>query len=749
MKKGMSRNFPHYPQLNARDCGAVCLQMICHYYGRFYSIEPLKAMTHQTDKGTTLLNISEAAEELGMHTVGAKLTYSRLIDDIPLPGIAHWKENHFVVVIEANAKEVTIADPAEEEVLTISKSSFMEGWVGQPDSETTEGIILLMEPTADFFSREIKPQDRSDPWFLWKIIRKHTRLLWFLGTGLVISGLLAITFPFILQTMVDESIEHQNEDLLRLILVAWIVLFFSQLGLDFIRRFILFHIGSKVNIRLLTDFMIKLLRLPVSFFQSRKTEDVMQTLYDNPRAQQFFTKEALSLIYSSFLLLLFSLVLLAFSWKIFLVFAIISGLQAVFTWYFIKGRKDLSYDRHKLSAEHYGKLNDLIRGIRDIKLSNAEREQRWSWERSMAKLYQVSKSSTLTDELSLQIPFFLGDFRNILIFYLAARAVIMGQMSIGVLVAVVYILLQLGNPLRQLIYFFLGWQETKLSLERMNVVHSQELGPDEGEIDVLPKNGTLEGENVSFRYEGSHSPWVIRQLDFKIPLGKTTVIAGQNGSGKTTLLNLMLNFIQPQEGIIKFGDLRLSNIQQSAWLARCGVVPQDGHLFNDTIARNIALGDEVIDNERLVESARIANILPFLERLQKGFYAKIGEGGMGLSRGQKQGILIARAVYKQPDFLFLDEATNDLDAESEKIVLERIQKTFEGKTIVIFASRINLPIRMDQVIPLSLINLRDSSYNEFSGIRGGNDSEVSENFEEKSPADHFAKQRTTEFGNSI
>lgn len=738
MKKGMSRSFPHYPQLFSRDCGAVCLQMICHYYGRLYSVEPLKALTHQTDQGTTLLHISEAAEELGMHSIGAKLTFSRLIDDIPLPGIAHWKENHFVVVVEANAREVTIADPAETSVTTISRSKFLENWVGSPDDEMTEGVILLMEPTAAFYSREIKQPDRSDPWFLWKVVKKYNHLLWFLWVGVFVGGLLAITFPFILQTMVDESIEHQNDDLLQLILVAWIVLFFSQLGLDFIRRFILFHIGSKVNIRLLTDFMIKILRLPVSFFQSRRMDDVLQTLYDNQRAQQFFTRESLSLFYGSFQLLLFSLVLLAFSWKIFGVFVLISMFQAAFTWYFIKGRKDLSYERHNLSAEHYSKMTDVIRGIRDIKLSNAEREQRWTWERSLAKLYQVSKSSTLTDELSLQIPFFLGELRNILIIYIAAKAVLVGEMSIGILVAIVFILLQLGHPLRQLINFFLGWQETKLSLERMNTVHAYAPELDEGKIDVLPKNGTLEGDEVSFRYEGSYAPWVIRSLDFSIPAGKTTVIAGQNGSGKTTLMNLLLNFIQPQEGIIKIGDIRINDIEQSSWLARCGVVPQDGHLFYDTIARNIALGDEVIDNERLVEAARIANILPFLERLQNGFFTKIGEGGMGLSRGQKQGILIARAVYKNPDYLFLDEATNDLDAESEKIVLGRIQESFKGKTIIIFASRINLPIQMDHVIPLSHMRTREDGLNELYNTKGGNGHGINGNFHEISPAEIIA-----------
>lgn len=688
-------------------------------------------MANQKSEGVSMLNISEAAENLGMHTVGAKIKYDRLADDIPLPGIAHWNENHFVVVYEADNQSVTIGNPASDGIMTVPVATFLSGWVSDPNGTDREGILLLMEPTADFFSKEIKVEDRSSPFFIWKNVRKNRKLLWFLGIGIVVGAVLAITFPFILQLAVDESIEHQNTSLLNLILLAWVTLFASQLGLDFIRRFILFHLGTRVNIQLLTDFMIKTLQLPVSFFQSRKTDDVMQTLYDNPRVQRFFTKDAVSLLYATLCLLLFSLALLSFDWKVFSVFLIATAVQALYILFFINRRRALNDDRYELAAAHYSKLTDLIRGIKDIKLANAERTQRWAWERSEAKLYQISRAYTLSDELSVQVPFFLGELRNILIIYLAANAVIEGKLTVGVLVAIIFIITQLNNPIRQLIEFFLGWQETKHSLDRMSEVHFYDNSLASSKIDVLPDRGELAGENLSFRYEGEHSPWVFRNLDFQLPNGKITLIVGANGSGKSTLLNLMLNFVQPQEGIIKLGDVRLSDIQHSTWLSKCGVVPQDGHLFYDTIARNIALGDEVVDNQRLLDAARIANILPFVERLNNGFRTMIGEGGVGLSKAQRQGILIARAVYKQPDFLFLDEATNDLDPENEMTVLDRIGEAFRGKTIVLTASRVSLPIDYEHVIELSPHHVKKNKPSFLASYQGGNGDGLPDDLEEK------------------
>ncbi len=704
--------------------------MIAQFYGKFFTTEQLRPLAFQKAEGVSLLNVSEASEQIGMHTVGAKLTYNRLIDDIPLPGIAHWKENHFVVVYEADQRQVTIGDPDAEQLATISSQEFIQGWIGPNAGYEQEGVILLMEPTASFFTSENKPTDRNKTFFLWDNLKGYKKLLGFLAAAIFVGALLAVTFPFIIQLIVDESIEQQNADLLPKVLLAWVVLFISQIGLDFIRRFLLFHIGAKLNIKLLTDFIIRVLQLPATFFQSRMTDDVMQTLYDNPRVQRFFTKDAISVFYASISILFFMLALLAFSRKIFLTVAGFAVLQWLFVRFFIKKRKALNYNRHKFGAERYSRLTDLIRGIRDIKLSNAEQTQRWAWERSEAQLYKVGRSYSLSDELSIQIPFSLGELRNILVIYFAAIAVIEGSMSIGVMVATLFILTQLTSPIRQLIEFFLSWQEAKLGLERMNEVFHYDKELKGEKIDMLPKDGILEGENISFRYEGEHSPWVLRNLDFYIPKGKTTAVVGPNGSGKSTMLDLMTTFLQPQEGILKFGQIRLSDYQTSTWLGHCGVVTQNGHLFFDTIARNIVLGEESIDSKRMIEAAKIANILPFLERLQNGFYTMVGEGGVGLSKAQRQGILIARAIYKQPQILLLDEATNDLDAQNEAIVLSRIEEAFKGKTVVIFTSRINLPFRIDNVVPLAPPRSNNENRSLLAGSRGGNGNVLPDNFEE-------------------
>ncbi|MEZ4959606.1 MAG: peptidase domain-containing ABC transporter [Saprospiraceae bacterium] len=716
----MLKKFPHHRQPHSRDCGATCLGMIAEYYGKFYRIEYLRKLTRQTQQGATLLGISDAAEHIGMHTVGAKLTYHRLIDDIPLPGIAHWKETHFVVVVDANQKEVVVADPDMDGVATISKSDFLKGWTGNPDDGGQEGIILLMEPTAAFYTTPEQQPEKRDNSFIWKKILEQKALLTFLVIGILFSVLLAVTFPFILQTVVDESIYREDIQLLNMILIAWIALFISQVGLEFVRRFILFHIGTKVNIELITEFMMKVLTLPIRFFLNRLSEDVLQTLYDNPRVQRFFTQDALSLLYAALLLSLFSLVLVVFSVPVFLVFLGASLLQALFIHIFLKKRKALNYYRYELSANHFSKLNDLIRGIKDIKLNNAERTQRWIWEQSEAKLYQIGKKYALSNELSLQVPFYLGELRNIFIIYLSARAVMDGDMSVGVLMAIIFIVLQLDKPLKQVIEFFLGLQETRLSLERMDEIRNFGLGENEYTMDVLPESGLLEGENVSFRYDDRQPYWVIKDLDFKIVPGKTTAIVGPSGSGKTTLLHLLLNFYKPEEGSVKIGDIKLSEIRPDVWLEKCGVVQQDGHLLHDTVARNIALGDDIIDNKRLMEAARIANILPFLERMPKGFGTVVGEGGVGLSKGQRQGILIARAVYRKPDYLLLDEATNDLDEANERIVLQRIQKAFSGKTIIIAASRPNLPMHIDRIIPLAVPSSKKDKPNELASSWGGN-----------------------------
>ncbi len=715
----MSKKFPHYKQLQSRDCGAVCLRMVAQFYGRFFTTEQLRSLANQQREGVTLLDISNAGEAIGMHTVGAQLSYSRLVDDIPLPGIAHYKGNHFVVVYEATQKGVTIADPNLDKLYTIPVKEFLNNWV-DGESIQDEGVILLMEPTAEFFSTKIEEKKDRTLSEVWRSMLNNKRLLWYLAISILTGLFLTATIPFLLQMAVDEGIEHQNQDLLKMILGVWLTVFLCKVGMDFVKRFTQFHIGARAHIQLVTSFMMKVLQLPIGFFEAKMTEDILQTMYDNQKILRFLTRELVAVLFASFLLLAFSIVLLAFNVEIFFVFLIASALQALVIWLYLKKRFRLNYIRNEFSSGYYSNLSDLVRGVKDIKLNNAEKSRRWIWEGFEAHRHRIEKDYAKSNELYLQVPYYIAELRDIIIIYMAAMAVINLEMTAGVLIAIVFILLQLNNPLKMIIDFWLGLSETKMSFERMNEVYNLSAQQSELRINVLPDNAAISGENISFRYDGGQSPWVLQNVDFSIPFGKTTAILGPSGSGKSTFLNLLLGIYKPDEGILRLGDLKLSEINNSAWLASCGIVPQDGHIFTDSIGKNIALGEEVIDPERLKEAARIANLLPLLERLPDGFNTIIGEGGKGLSKGQQQCVLISRAVYKNPNYLILDEATNDLDLETEKLILLNILSAFKGKTIVIAASRMSLPLNFDNLIPLNIPKTSDAPANLFKDIKGGN-----------------------------
>ncbi len=725
----MSKKYPFHKQPNARDCGAVCLRMVADYYGRFYSTEHLRSLANQKRAGVTLLDISNAAESIGMHTVGAQLSYARLIDDIPLPGIAHYKGNHFVVVYEATKMGVTIADPDLDRVMTIPVKDFLHNWV-DGESYQDEGVILLMEPTADFFSSEVEQVEEKAIQEVRKSIFQNNKLLWFLGISLFFGLLLTITVPFLLQLAVDEGIEHQNVGLLKLILAVWLMLLLCKIGMDFVRRFTQFHIGSRVHIQLITSFMMKALHLPLRYFETKMSEDILQSMFDNQKVLKFLTRDGVSMVFGSALFVLFSLILLAFDWKIFIVFMGFTLLQALVIWLYVQKRYKLNYQRHEFIGGYYSGLSDLVRGIKDIKLNNAEKIRRWSWEKTEAERHRLDKNYAQSSEFYLQIPYYLAELRDIIIIFIAALAVTNLEMSAGVLIATVFILMQLNNPLKMIIDFWLNWTDIKLSIERMNDVYTLSAQNKVIKIDSLPEKGVLKGENISFRYQGGQTPWVLQNLDFTIPNGRTTAIIGPSGSGKSTLLNLLLNILTPDEGLLKLSDLKLSEIKNATWLSSCGVVPQDGHIFSDSIKKNIALGVEVIDSDKLMEAARIANILPFIERLPDGFDTIIGEGGNGLSKGQRQSILIARAVYKNPDFLFLDEATNDLDSEGERKVLQNIQVAFREKTIVIIANRMNLPVKIDNIIPLALPRASSAPANILKNLTGGNATDIEDSVDE-------------------
>jgi ATP-binding cassette subfamily B protein len=698
---GIVDKFPFDKQYDSSDCGAACLRMIGRHYGRYYSIEYLRQLSHTDKVSASLAGIAEAAEKIGFRTLGVKTGFNRLSKDIPLPCVAHWKQDHFVVVYNISGGMVYVADPASGKS-QMKEQDFLNGWISDVVNTEPQGILLLLETTPEFYKREGEKTNRSGFRFLWPYVLQHKSLIWQLGVGLILGSLIQLVFPFLMQALVDKGVQLRDLNFVYLILGAQAMLFVSQVLVEFIRGWILLHIGTRININLVSDFLLKLMRLPMSYFDAKMTGDLLQRIYDNERVERFLTSSSLVTLFSLVNLLVFGGVLLFYSPLIFTVFALGALGYFGWVWLFMARRRSLDYRRFEQMAENQNALIQLVNGMQEIKLHNAERQKRWAWERIQARLFRVNVQYLSTDQAQRAGAAFINEGKNIVISVLAAQAVIHNQMSLGAMLAVQYIIGHMNAPLESLVQFLLHAQEAKISLERMNEVHERadETSNEDAKVSELPKNGDLSLQNVSFRYGGPHDPWVLKHLNLHFPHGKTTAIVGTSGSGKTTLLKLLLHFYIPQEGSVRLNDLSLDSFIPRAWRSSCGVVMQDGFIFNDTIARNIALGVENIDRVRLLESAKTANIHGFVESLPLGYNTKVGQDGAGLSQGQKQRLLIARALYKNPQYIFFDEATNALDAHNEKVIMRNLEAAFHGKTVVIVAHRLSTVRNADNIIVL-------------------------------------------------
>lgn len=682
------------------DCGATCLRMVARHYGRFYSLEYLRQLTHQRKEGVSLLEISDAADHIGLHTLAAKVSFDRLRKMVPLPSIVHWRQNHYVVIYDITDKYVAIADPSIG-LLRLSKEEFLDGWISTMEESESVGVVLMLEPTPDFFQKEGEKTNKGGFGYIYQYLSNYSGLIFQLILGVVLSAALLVVFPFLIQALVDEGISSQDFNFVLLILLAWLMLFGSQMLIEHIRGWILLHLGVRVNINLISDFLIKILKLPIRFFDQRMTSDLLNRIYDNERVERLLTTNTLFTAFSAVSIVLLGGLLLYFDLTIFLIFVVGTSIYLAWVLRFMKARKELDYKRFDQAAENQVKLVEMINGMQEIKLHNAETQKRWEWERTEAKLFRVGMNYLAVNQrqrLGAQI---ITEIKNILITVFAARSVINGGMSLGSLLAVQYIIGQLNPPINQLVEFFRAAQDAKISLERMNEVHLRENEDNpERAISILPENSNIILENVTYKYGGEGTPPVLQNLNLEIPRGKTTAIVGSSGSGKTTLLKMLLNIFPPTSGTVKLGDIKIGNFRSRLWRQKCGAVLQDGYVFSDSIARNIALGDEIIDDHRMVLAAKVAHIQSFIESLPLGYHTKIGAEGVGLSQGQRQRILIARAVYKNPDYLFFDEATNALDSQNEAIIIQNIREFFKGRTVVMVAHRLSTVRHADHIIVL-------------------------------------------------
>ncbi len=699
------RKFPSEKQLDTMDCGPVSLKIIAKYYGKNFSLKRLRELTFMSKDGVSLFSISDAAEKLGFKTVGGFINFDQLSKEANLPCIIHWEQNHFVIVYKITHKntfrkesKIYVSDPAKG-LVSYTEKEFKSKWI----STKSEGIVLLLEPTKRFYESESDHMSGNSLNVLISYFLKFKKYFGQLIIGLLLGSLFQLIFPFLTQSIVDNGIANKNISFIYLILLAQLILVISRMSVNFIRRWILLHISTRINISLISDFFFKLMRLPMSFFDVKHTGDIMQRIGDHERVEEFITVRSLEIIFSFFSLIIFSVILWVYSFKIFLVFILGSFLYATWILLFLKKRRTLDFKYFEVRSKNQSKIFQLIQGMQEIKLQNSEKRKRWEWEDIQADLYKVNISSLKLEQIQEAGNIFINETKNIIITIIAALAVINNEMTLGMMLATQYIIGQLTLPIEQSVDFIHDFQDTKISLERINEIHKKNNENEEQDkienTEFTDKD--IEINNLTFQYEGPYSNKVLNNLNLSIPYGKVTAIVGTSGSGKTTLIKLLLQYYEPTSGTIKIGNGSLKNINTTKWRNYCGAVMQEGFIFSESIARNIACSDYNIDKVALVKASKIANIHDFIMKLPLKYNTIIGSEGINLSQGQKQRILIARAVYKNPKILIFDEATNALDANNEKAIVSNLQSFYKGKTVVVIAHRLSTVKNSDQIIVLN------------------------------------------------
>ncbi len=711
--------FPFIHQPDAMDCGPTCLKMIAEHYGRHYSLDTLREKSFIGREGVSMLGISRAAEKIGMRTMGGRLTFGDLKEKAPLPCIVHWNQNHFVVVYGIKGKKVFVADPGKG-LMTYTREAFCEHWLSTSTKGEDKGVALLLEPTRFFYESEgDAAPERGKLNFLSGYFRPYRRYFLQLAFGLLLGSLLQLVFPFLTQSLVDTGIGHKDLGFVWTVLIAQLMLLLSRTAIDFVRRRILLHVGTRINISLVSDFFIKLMKLPMKFFDTKLVGDLLQRIDDHGRIERFLTVQTLNVVFSVFSFIVFGVVLLVYDLKIFLVFLAGSVVYALWVLLFLKKRRLLDYQYFEKQAISRNVVFQLINGMQEIKLQGCEQRKRWQWEDAQADLFEVNMKALTLQQNQEAGSICINELKNILTTVLAAAAVIHGDMTLGMMLAVQYIIGQLNSPVEQLVGFVYQWQDVAIALERMNEIHARKNEENENRtVSKIADNG-IAIESLCFKYDGALPRYVLDGISLRIPPDKVTAIVGASGSGKTTLVKLLLGYYSPNEGRIAVGGEDMERINLTWWRSVCGAVMQDGFIFSDSIARNIAVMDDEIDLERLRHAARLANIADYVESLPLGYNTKIGQDGQGLSQGQRQRILIARAVYKNPRFLFFDEATNALDANNERAIVENLNEFYKGKTVVVVAHRLSTVRNADNIVVLEHGKIvEQGTHDELTALKG-------------------------------
>lgn len=718
----MRKSFPHYTQFDAMDCGPTCLRMIAKYYGRSYTLAELRKRSFLTKEGVSMLGISDAAEMIGFRTQGVRVTLEQLINDVPTPCILHWNQNHFVVCYrirhtnkgrfftskgKENECRFYISDPAQGKAV-FTKEELEKCWISTTHNNENKGTVLILYPTPAFYDDDVYERNKDEKerkiglGYFARYLIPHRSQIMQLILAMCVTTVLQLIFPFLSQTMVDGGIGNQNLNLITLILIAQLVLYFTQMGIEFLRSWIVLHTTTRINIALISDFLIKLMRMPIAYFDTKMIGDIMQRIGDHDRIQAFLTGTSINVVFSLANFIIFSLILAYYNLTILGIFFVGNTLYVLWIMAFMRYRRELDQRRFSQASADQSNMIELVTGMQEIKLTNSEKQKRWKWERIQVRLFKISMKGLALGQYQQIGSSLFNQLTSLTISYIAARAVVEGQMTLGMMMSMSYIIGQLSAPVSQFIGLAQSLQDAKISLERLGEIHNKKDEEEdvESKLYELPEDKSISIRNLWFSYDGADRDYALEDVTIDIPQGKTTAIVGASGSGKTTLIKLLLGFYKPNKGTISIGQIPLQNINSHVWRDRTGVVMQEGFIFSDTIAGNIAVGADSIDKQRLLNAVRTANIKEYIDGLPLAYNTKIGMEGKGISQGQKQRIIIARAVYKNPEYLFFDEATNSLDATNERQIMDNIEDFKQGKTVIIVAHRLSTVQNADNIIVL-------------------------------------------------
>jgi ATP-binding cassette subfamily B protein len=725
--------FTYFSQLDAMDCGPACLRMIGKHYGKLFSLKALREKCNITRDGVSMLGISDAAESLGFRTLGVRLSFEQMEERMVMPCIAHWKQSHFVVVykiatdrswplslIARGEKKVFVADPAKG-LVRYTIEEFKNGWISTRTDGDGRGHCLALEPSPDFYKQ---PEDVQSDGSLLKLlgyIKPYKKLVTQLVLSFVVASLLQLMLPFLTQAIVDRGVNYKDLSFLSLVLIAQLTLTLGQVGVEMIRGWILLHLTTRLNIALISDFLIRLMRLPIAFFESKKTGDLLQRIDDNNRIQEFLTSSSVNVIFSAANFLVFSIIIMMYNTVLFLIFIGGSALYVGWVLMFLKYRRELDARRFAQMSSNQSTIIQLITGMQEIKLNNCERQKRWEWEHLQAMIFRTTLKGMQIGQYQQGGGILINSVKNFVITFIAAKAVIDGQMTLGMMLSVQFIIGQLNGPVEQFINFTRTWQDAKLSFERLTEIKDSDAEDGDDQMKVNEWNGVhdLHLKNVTFSYDHTTYSPILKNISITIPARKITAIVGTSGSGKTTLLKLLLGFYRPTSGEILLGNTRLHQINCHLWRKHTGAVMQDGFIFSDTIANNIAVSEETVDKAKLLHAVRVANVHDFIDSLPIGYNTKIGNDGHGISQGQRQRILIARSIYKDPDYIFFDEATNALDANNELVIMNNLNHFLMGKTVVVVAHRLSTVRNADNIVVLDKGEIIEQGTHEELSIRKG------------------------------